>query len=202
MCSAVVSYLCLCNTFGTSAHADLEFAWQTKDVQVNAYEAINLFRIDLRGMTVEFEDEDEGGTYTEGVDHKVIEDIANEFYARFTEKLEEVLPLVEEQTINPARKSLIVELTLTAPFIGEERGLLMNTLLGNTGERQTTGLTFQCLVKDSQTDALLLRINDTKEFSYQASGSPLASEQDFNQLRELIGFWARSLAGILNSQKS
>ena len=186
----------------TPARADLEYHWKAEGVDVRGYEGINLFRMDLTGMAVEvLSNTYDGGdeAETKGVDEEALGDIANEFFTRFSDHLRGVLPLVQDKDVDQGRKVLITELALSGKFMEVERGLLMNLVLKNPGSRETV-LNFKCAVKDSRTGQVLLELNDEKEFSYRAEGSPLMAEEDFSALSGLIGFWAKSFAAIVGEK--
>ena len=203
----IISFIILCSGVflfhPVMACADLEYHWKTDVLHLNDYQDINLYRLNLKNMTVEVRSDSYDGEEkdVEGIDEEVLQDIANEFFARFVQKLDGVMPLSRDKKIDPGRKSLVTELELSGKFIGYKRGLLMKMIFQDGQRRQSTQLAFKCIVKDSQTDQVMLELSDEREFTYNESETPLKSEEDFGALSELIEFWSKSFAAILSEKK-
>jgi len=182
----------------SSVDAEWESAWLVP-AAMGDYEDIYIFSLDLRDLKYEVYDEDERDFISEKFPSEALEEAANDFYFRIQNRLAGILPVNPAQEIDPAKRSLVMELKLSALFQAEDRGKIMELIAGKP--QKSVPVTFEGTVKDSRTQQVVLTFKDTQLFEWEESAAPVASEAQQEQMSVILDIWARKIAADLARRK-
>jgi hypothetical protein len=200
ICSLLIGlFVCYADS-SKCVFAELKYEWLKPEVNLNGYDDIYIYMIDVRNIKLEIFDDDEDEFITEPLSHDILEEIANRLHGRFINRLQTVFSINNNHEIDDSKKSLVVDIKLSAAFRFEDRGLLAKFLLGE--QSYETDVFIECIVKDSQSGERIFLFEDSRPFEALPSTTPLESKDDLDSFEELLRIWARRFGNILEGQKN
>lgn len=184
----------------TAAEAAITVDYKKKDADYKSYEEITVQNIDLREMTFEVYDDDKRAFEEERLDDQKLNDLALELYDYFFINVKEVIPVSENQEIDPSRKVLILNIKLSGRFRSEDMGLI-NWMLTKS-KAVETNLKLECRLLDSRTNEELAVFTDEHIVISPNHEQPLSSPEESELVSDIFRVWSTRFARALDQLRN
>ena len=200
ICTLLAGFFICCIDGNRYVFAELKYEWLKPSVNLNEYDDLYIYMIDERNIKLEMFDDEEDEFVAEPLRSDILEEVANRLHGRFINRLQSVFSINNSPEVDDSKKSLVVDIKLSATFRFEDRGLLTEFLLGE--QSYATDIFIESTIKDSLSGEQIFLFKDAKPFEALPSATPLESEDDLDSFEEILRIWARRFGNILEGQKN
>ncbi|MGE0268737.1 MAG: hypothetical protein AB7S78_09830 [Candidatus Omnitrophota bacterium] len=184
---------------GICAEAKITVEHKKKDADYTSYTELYVQNIDLRDMTFEVYDDDKRSFETGRLDEKLLNDLALELYDYFLLNIKEIIPVNENQDIDPSQKALILNIKLSGRFRSEDMGLI-NWMITKSKSVETN-LSLECRLLDAQTKEELAVFTDEHVLISPDHEQPLTSPEESEMVSDIFRVWSTRFARALEQMR-